>query len=100
MAGSLTSGDSNELSRETADADALALGLAVRAALAPLASLKFTVALFAMAIFIVLAGTLAQTDKDIWQVVHEYFRSPVAKIDLQVFFPKAFFPSHPRVPGW
>ncbi len=42
--------------------------------LRPLASLRLTVALFVMAIFIVFAGTLAQTEKDIWQVVHDYFR--------------------------
>ncbi|WP_166830803.1 cytochrome c biogenesis protein [Thalassoroseus pseudoceratinae] len=38
------------------------------------ASLKLTVALFALAIFIVLAGTLAQTDHGIWTVVSKYFR--------------------------
>ena len=42
--------------------------------LAPVASLKITVVLFLMSIFIVFAGTLAQTEKDIWQVVHDYFR--------------------------
>ena len=41
----------------------------------PLASLRLTVALFAMAIFLVFAGTLAQVDKDIWQVMQEYFRT-------------------------
>ena len=45
-----------------------------RRILTPLASLKLTVVLFLMAIFIVFAGTLAQTEKDIWQVVHDYFR--------------------------
>ena len=34
-----------------------------------LASLKLTVALFAMAIFLVLGGTMAQHRKDIWVVV-------------------------------
>ena len=31
-----------------------------------------------MAIFIVFAGTLAQTEKDIWQVIHDYFRMDLA----------------------
>lgn len=69
-----------------------------------LASLKITVVLFAMAIFIIFAGTMAQTQKDIWVVVHEYFRTAFAWIDFQVFFPKSFFPPKvfpalQRVPG-
>ncbi|HID20949.1 MAG TPA: hypothetical protein EYP14_00915, partial [Planctomycetaceae bacterium] len=81
-----------------------------------LASLKLTVVLFAMAIFIVLAGTLAQVNKDIWQVIGEYFRINVSDlftsrfpwghpgaafvwIDFQIFVPPAFFPSKPVVPG-
>ena len=48
----------------------------VRAILAPIASLKLTVVLFAMAIFIVLAGTLGQTVADFWHVVDHYFRAP------------------------
>jgi ABC-type transport system involved in cytochrome c biogenesis permease subunit len=59
-------------------------------ALRPLASLKITVVLMAMAIFLILAGTLAQIDKDIWQVMAEYFRTPVAQIDLRVFFPRSW----------
>jgi len=52
------------------------------------ASLRLTVVLFALSIFLVLAGTLAQIDHDIWFVVHEYFRTWIALIDLQVFFPR------------
>ncbi|MGE5193958.1 MAG: hypothetical protein ACM3U2_15800, partial [Deltaproteobacteria bacterium] len=72
---------------------------ALRRVLMPLASLKLTVALLALAMFIVFAGTLAQTNKDIWVVVREYFRTPVAWIDFQVFFPKSFFPDMGPVPG-
>ena len=54
------------------------------------ASLKIAVSLFAMAIFLVLAGTLAQVNKDIWEVVRDYFRTPVAWIEWRVFFPKSF----------
>ena len=77
-----------------------ALGPTIVAILRPLASLKLTVALLAMSIFIVLAGTMAQVDKDIWQVVDEYFRCPVAWIDLQIFFPPSFFPNKPNIPDW
>ncbi len=62
----------------------------VKKTLGGLASLKLTVALFAMGIFIVLAGTVAQIDKGIWTVVHEYFRCYIARIDLKIFFPRAW----------
>jgi ABC-type transport system involved in cytochrome c biogenesis permease subunit len=76
----------------------------IKAMLTPFASLKLTVVLFAMAIFIVFAGTLAQTQKDIWVVVREYFRTTTstfgfAWIDFQIFFPKAFFPNMKPVGG-
>lgn len=55
-----------------------------------LASLKLTVCLFALSIILVLAGTLAQIDHDIWYVVHEYFRTVIAWIELKVFFPRSW----------
>jgi ABC-type transport system involved in cytochrome c biogenesis permease subunit len=71
----------------------------IKKILAPLASLRLTVALLAMGIFIVFVGTLAQVDQDMWAVLEQYFRTFVAWIPLQVFFPGSFFPSHPIVPG-
>ena len=59
-----------------------------------LASLKLTVALFAFGIFVVLVGTLAQTDADIWQVVRDYFHAWIMWVDVNLFFPKSFFPRH------
>jgi ABC-type transport system involved in cytochrome c biogenesis permease subunit len=64
-------------------------------ALMPLASLKLTVALFAMAIFLIFAGTLAQVNHDIWEVMGQYFRTLFAWIDFQIFFPKSFFAGEP-----
>ena len=74
-----------------------------------LASLKFTVVLLAMGIFIVFAGTLAQTENDIWLVVDQYFRCnydvtvplidrvisipSFAWIENKIFFPPSFFPN-------
>jgi len=75
------------------------LAATIRTIFSPLASLKPTIVLLAMAIFIVLAGTLAQVNKDIWQVVDEYFRTAVAWIDLQIFFPRSWFPNMQDVPG-
>lgn len=59
-----------------------------------LASLKLTVALFAMSTFLVLAGTVAQIDKGIWTVVDEYFRCFVTWIEFRIFFPRSW-----NVPG-
>jgi ABC-type transport system involved in cytochrome c biogenesis permease subunit len=65
----------------------------------PLGSLKLTVTLFAMSIFIVLVGTLAQVDKDMWEVINDYFRSYIAWIDFQVFFPRSWFPAWQNISG-
>jgi ABC-type transport system involved in cytochrome c biogenesis permease subunit len=51
-----------------------------------LASLKLTVVLFALSIFLVFAGTLAQVDHGVWDVVnHMYFRVWIAKVDFLAF---------------
>ncbi|HEY5652961.1 MAG TPA: cytochrome c biogenesis protein ResB [Pontiella sp.] len=51
-------------------------------------SLKLTVALLALSMVLVLAGTLAQVEKGIWAVMDQYFRCFIAWIDLYVFFPR------------
>ena len=71
----------------------------VRAVFKPLASLRLTVALLAMGLFIVLVGTLAQVDKGMWEVMEDYFTSWIAVIEFQVFFPRSWFPSWQNVPG-
>jgi ABC-type transport system involved in cytochrome c biogenesis permease subunit len=73
------------------------LGSAIREVLRPLASLKLTVALFALAIFLVLTGTLAQARHDIGWVLNNYFRTPLAWIELNVFFPPAWFYDYPNL---
>ena len=83
----------------------ISVGPMVAKLMKPLASLRLTVTLLSLAVVLVLAGTLAQVDKDIWQVVDEYFRCQIAWIDLQVFCPPAFFPNflfdhQPDVPNW
>ncbi|GIX03739.1 MAG: cytochrome c biogenesis protein [Planctomycetaceae bacterium] len=72
--------------------------------LAPLASLKLTVGLFALAIFLILASTLAQVEKDIWHVIDEYYRVWWAWIDFKLFIPPSFYRSlfdrpPPHIPG-
>jgi ABC-type transport system involved in cytochrome c biogenesis permease subunit len=85
--------------RADAADEAPMLSAAVRQVLMPLASLKLTVALFAMAIFLIFAGTLAQVDRDIWEVMRLYFRTFFARVEFQIFFPPSFFPNPPHVPG-
>jgi ABC-type transport system involved in cytochrome c biogenesis permease subunit len=53
--------------------------------IAPLASLRLTVVLFALAIFLIFAGTLAQAHAGIWEVMDNYFRTAFAFIELRVF---------------
>ena len=77
----------------------------VQKVLAPLASLKLTVVLLLMGIFIVFVGTLAQVEKDIWEVISEYFRISNGQFLVWVkpalFFPPAFFPDGaPAFPDW
>lgn len=53
-----------------------------------LASLKLTVILLALSMFLVFAGTLAQVEQGIWTVMASYFRTPIAWIPLQLFVPR------------
>ena len=71
----------------------------IKRVLEPFASLKLTVVLFALSIFLILAGTFAQVDKDIWEVIGLYFRCWMAWIPFQVFFPPSFFPENPVTVG-
>lgn len=81
----------------------------LRKYLMPLASLNLTVVLLAMSAFIVLAGTLAQVNQDVWEAVRHYFRIDMRAlvhshsitevlshlfvwIKLDIFKPPAFFP--------
>jgi hypothetical protein len=49
-----------------------AVARVLRSVFRALASLKLTVALFAMAIILIFVGTLAQAEKDLWEVVDQY----------------------------
>jgi ABC-type transport system involved in cytochrome c biogenesis permease subunit len=64
-----------------------------------LASLKLTVALFALSILLVWFGTLAQAHQDIYEVLRQYFKAGIAWVDLKIFFPPSFFPDPPDVSG-
>ncbi|WP_338020143.1 cytochrome c biogenesis protein [Rhodopirellula sp. P2] len=62
-------------------------------------SLKFTVALFAMSIVLVLVGTLAQDEMNMQEVKQRYFLSWVAPLHLDDFFPQAFYRHAQPIPG-
>ena len=64
----------------------------LRRVLAIAGSLKITCALFVLGIFIIFVGSLAQSRRDVWQVVNQYFRVYVARIDVADFFPPSMFP--------
>jgi hypothetical protein len=53
-----------------------------------LASLRLTVALLAMLIVLVFAGTWAQIDMGIWSTLDKYFRSLFVWIPFQIFLPR------------
>ncbi len=67
------------------------------------ASLRLTVFLFALSLFLIFVGTLAQMDAGIGTVVKEYFRSLYVWVPLQLFvrFGQVFFgvPHLTQVPG-
>lgn len=58
--------------------------------LRPLASLRLTVVLLALSIFLIFAGTWAQIDMGIWTTLEKYFRSYLVWIPLQVFMPRSW----------
>src|SRR5438552_639449 len=58
----------------------------VSMALGVLGSLRLTVTLLAMSIFLVFAGTLAQRFAGIWTVMEQYFRCWFAWVEFKIFF--------------
>ena len=63
--------------------------------LVPLASLKLAVTTFGFAIVLILVGTLAQVDRDIWEVMEVYFKPWIIKVEPSVFFPRGWAPGLP-----
>ncbi len=59
----------------------------IRNVLRPLASLRLTVVLFVLCMFLVFCGTLAMRDAGLWATLHGYFRTSIAWIPFQVFVP-------------
>ena len=75
------------------------IGKAVSNVLAALGSLKITVALFAASLVIVLVGTLAQDEMNMFDVKQRYFTSWIAWLHIDDLFPQAFFPHDKPIRG-
>ncbi len=63
-------------------------------------SLKLTVALFAVSLVLVFAGTLAQHHLNMLEVKERYFMSWIAPMHFEDLVPYAFFPHKNPLPGW
>jgi hypothetical protein len=65
----------------------------IKKMLKPIASLRLTVVLFVLSMFLVFCGTLAQMDNGLWAILSGYFRAWLAWIPFQVFvrFGQVFF---------
>lgn len=71
----------------------------VKLILKPIASLRVTVVLFALSMFLVFCGTLAQVEMGLWTAMDEYFRSAFVWIPFQLFvkFAQIFFRLDPSL---
>ncbi len=67
------------------------VGATILKMLGALGSLKITCVMFVLAMIIVFVGSLAQSRRDVWQVMDQYFRTWVARIDVQDLFPPSMF---------
>ncbi|HMP80659.1 MAG TPA: hypothetical protein PKD54_14490, partial [Pirellulaceae bacterium] len=67
-------------------------------ALQPLASLRLTVALLALSVFVVFVATLEQTESDIWTVKHRHYSNLLVAVPVQTFLPPDWFPQWQSVP--
>lgn len=67
--------------------------------LAPVASLRLTVILLSLSVLLVFFGTVAQWQKDIWEVVNEYFRCWFAYVSFEDLIPPKMWPGRPKLPG-
>jgi ABC-type transport system involved in cytochrome c biogenesis permease subunit len=70
------------------EAERTSVAALIKDVLTPLASLRLTVALFALSLVLVLCGTLAQRFEGINTVLEKYFRAwGIVWFPLQIFFP-------------
>lgn len=83
MASASPSGETFEIDQP----NELSIYRQLRPVLLPLASLKLTVALFVLSLILIMVGTLAQVEADIWDVVRDYFRCWAFWMPVRVWHP-------------
>ena len=69
----------------------------VRAILAPIASLRVTVFLLVLAVFVTWVVTLEQATVDIWELKNKHYSSLVVYVPLNTFLPPNWFPEAPQI---
>tara|TARA_B110000495_G_scaffold203895_1_gene230571 strand:+ start:3905 stop:7798 length:3894 start_codon:yes stop_codon:yes gene_type:complete len=71
----------------------------VRAVIMPLASLKLTVFLLVLAVFITFVATLDQTRSDVYIVKMKHFDNLFVEVPFQTLFVPRWFPNQQNIPG-
>lgn len=89
----------NTMLSQRTTAGGLSLTDIVKAIVMPLASLKLTVVLLALAIFVIFIATLEQTRGDVYFVKMRHFSKLFVDVPFQVFFTPSWSPSFQNVPG-
>ncbi len=74
-------------------------GNALKTIFGPLASLRLTVVLLGISVFVVWVITLDQARLDIWDVKQKHFESLLVYVPFQTLLPPGWFPSVQNVPG-
>lgn len=67
--------------------------------LAPLASLRLTVVLLAVSVFVIFIITLQQATHDMWEIKSQHYSSLLVTVPFDEIFVERWFPDTPPVPG-
>ncbi len=84
---------------EPVKANDLGAGDIMKTVFGPLASLRLTVALLGISVFVVWIITLDQARIDIWEVKQKHFESLLVYVPFQTLLPPSWFPATQNVPG-
>ena len=84
---------------QSAKMDRLSASAGLKTVLGPLASLRLTVALLGISVFVVWLITLDQARMDIWDVKQKHFESVLVYVPFQTLLPPSWFPKSQNVPG-
>jgi|GEM_PF-483184 len=71
----------------------------VQAILTPLASLRLTVVLLAVAVFAIFIITLQQATHDMWEIKSQHYSSLLVTVPFEEVLVERWFPDTPPVPG-